>query len=174
MTREITEEKNDVGKENLKDLRKEEELGRNCIFLIQGGTKENGVISVANDMLEAVKVLQLLKNVSNVVSWDILVEIVYQTSSCVSTVEKEVIYMKTAREEKTNVSRDIRRDDRGKMKEVKKEEGREVVTRGRAFQRTVKEARDKPDVVSDEFSGLPPDREVEFTIDLAAGSNPTA
>ena len=30
------------------------------------------------------------------------------------------------------------------------------------------------DVFPDELSGLPPDREVEFTIDLAAGSNPTA
>nr|KAJ0214772.1 hypothetical protein LSAT_V11C400169260 [Lactuca sativa] len=131
---------------------------------------------------------------------------------------------------KTTVLGEIRRDDRGKMKEVKKEERKDVVTRGRAFQMTVEESQDKPDippvplnekiivemidgirflvkdqyldcqfeidgkiypidlkpiitrefevvysdVFPNEFPELPPDREVEFTIDLAPGSNPIA
>ena len=34
--------------------------------------------------------------------------------------------------------------------------------------------RDFPDVFPDELSGLPPDREIEFTIDLAPGTEPVS
>lgn len=53
---------------------------------------------------------------------------------------------------KTEVPRNVRRNDRGGLQDVKKNKERCMRTRAQAFQMTTKEARDKHDVVSGTFT----------------------
>lgn len=52
---------------------------------------------------------------------------------------------------KTDMSKNVGRNNHGEVRGVKKEEGRGNITRGRAFQMTAEQARYQPDVVSSTF-----------------------
>ncbi|KAI3725161.1 hypothetical protein L1987_64939 [Smallanthus sonchifolius] len=74
----------------------------------------------------------------------------------------------------TRDCRRTRQSGTGKEKEAKKEQPK---ARTRAYALTEEEARGNPDVVSvfpEDLPGLPPDREIDFQIDLLTGAEPIA